>query len=113
MFSCLDDDIGSKASLPLTPLKTELGNLASDTYRTAPHLIDHFYGAYAKKDAMYLHGLSSTLGEDYMRKVDLQGETLSFHRADFDFSARFNIDHHYSLIRNQASCQIDKALKIS
>ncbi|WP_125123466.1 hypothetical protein [Bacillus amyloliquefaciens] len=109
IFSCLDDDISSKG-VALFPFEDGTWKSCSDTFRTAPHLIDHFYGAYAQKDAMYLH--YRTLGEDYIRKVDLQGETLSFHMADFYFSAQFRKDSsYYFLIRNQASCQIDKALK--
>ncbi|KJD57545.1 hypothetical protein [Bacillus velezensis] len=109
IFSCLDDDISSKG-VTLFPFTDGIWKSRCDSFCTSPHLIDHFYGVYAEKDALYLH--YCTLGEDYIRKVDLQGETLSFHKADFDFSAQFKIgSSYYFLIRNEASCRIDKAVK--
>ncbi|AME06924.1 hypothetical protein NNG64_19035 [Bacillus siamensis] len=109
IFSCLDDDISSKG-VTRFPFTDGTWKSRCESFCTYPHLIDHFYGAYAEKNALYLH--YHTLGEDYIRKVDLQGETLSFQKADFDFSAQFKIDSsYYFLIRNEASCRIDKALK--
>ncbi|WP_342007225.1 hypothetical protein [Bacillus sp. YBsi01] len=109
IFSCLDDDISSKG-VTRFPFADGTWKSRCESFCTYPHLIDHFYGAYAEKNALSLH--YHTLGEDYIRKVDLQGETLSFQKADFGFSAQFKIDSsYYFLIRNEASCRIDKALK--
>ncbi|MCP6680742.1 hypothetical protein [Bacillus nakamurai] len=109
IFSCLDDDISLKGVNPFT-FKNGTWKLCFDSFSTAPHLVDHFYDAFADKDAIYLHYCA--LGQDYIQKIGLHGETLGFHKVNFDFSAQFRRDSfYYFLIQDQSSYLIEKAMK--
>lgn len=80
IFSCVDQEISSRG---MNKFILKNGKYELDSDDVSSYVIDQYYSTFVSKDAIYLH--YSSMGEAYLQKLKLSGETLGRYKAEIEF----------------------------
>lgn len=106
IFSCVDQEISSRGMNKFI-MKNEKYELDSD--HVSPYVIDQYYSTIVSGDAIYLH--YSSMGEAYLQKLKLSGETLGRYKAEIEFHSCIQNGSYLYLFIWDDPYHIKKAVK--
>ncbi|MBO3794149.1 hypothetical protein [Bacillus subtilis] len=106
IFSCVDQEISSRGVNKFI-LKNEKYELDYD--HVSPYVIDQYNSTIISEDAIYLH--YSSMGEAYLQKLKLSGETLGRYKAEIEFHSCIQNGSYLYLFIWDDPYHIKKAVK--
>ncbi|MEC0581709.1 hypothetical protein P8854_06975 [Bacillus spizizenii] len=106
IFSGVDQEISARGMNKFI-LKNEEYELDSDD--GSSYVIDQYYSTFVSEDAIYLHYRS--MGEDYIQKLKLSGETLGQYKAEIELHSCIQNGSYLYLFILDDSYHIKKAAK--
>ncbi|MEC2333304.1 hypothetical protein [Bacillus subtilis] len=106
IFSCVDQEISSRG---MNKFILKNGKYELDSDDVSSYVIDQYYSTFVSEDAIYLH--YSSMGEAYLQKLKLSGETLGRYKAEIEFHSCIQNGSYLYLFIWDDPYHIKKAVK--
>ncbi|MCY8632276.1 immunity protein WapI [Bacillus spizizenii] len=107
IFSCVDQEISTRG---INKFVLENGKYELYSHGVSSYVIDQYYSTFVSEDAIYLYYRS--MGEDYLQKLNLLGETLERVEVGIECSSCIkNGSSIYLFSRDDDSYNIEKVFK--